>query len=67
MFGLVLSTHLRVTGGLVLDPNNTILNRVRRSGVVELVRVATDLRIYNRIELVLKSIMMNIDEEPASE
>jgi len=36
-------------------------------GVVELVRVTTDLRIHNRIELVLKSIIINIDEEPASE
>ena len=67
MFGLALSTHLRVAGGLALDPNNTTLNGVRRSGVAEPVRVAADLRIHDRTELALKSAMMNIDEEPASE
>ena len=67
MFSLVLSIYFRVTGSLVLNLNNTILNGVRRLGIIELVRVAIDLRIYNRIELVLKSIIMNINKEPASE
>ena len=48
---------------LVLDLNNTILNSIRRLGIVELVRVTMDLRIYNRGELVLKSIIININEE----
>ena len=35
---------------LVLNLNNNILNRVRRLGIIELVRVVIDLYIYNRVE-----------------
>ena len=48
---------------LVLNLNNTILNRVRRLGIIKLVWVIINLYIYNRVELVLKSIIINIDEE----
>ena len=63
MFGSALSTNLRVAGGLALDPNNNTPNGVRKSGAVEPLRVAADLRIHDREELALRRAMVNIDEE----
>jgi len=63
MFGSALSTNLRVASGLALDPIDNTPNGVRKSGAVEPVRVAADLRIHDRAALALRSVMVNIDEE----
>jgi hypothetical protein len=55
MFGLALSTNLRIAGGLALDPINHTLNGVRKSGAAEPVNVATDLRIHDREGLTLRN------------